>query len=350
MELYRYSVAIAPDGTGKVPVGKKAKRIFQLLLEEHFPSQQHQLATDFKANLIAREELELTKDEYPVTYKTEEEDVPDLNATQYRCRIQFTGSLTLSELINHLTSTQAGLMFGSQEEIIQAMNIVLGHYPKDQSDIATVAANRHFDMNSGSQDRMSLGAGLQVIRGFFLSVRAVTARVLVNVQVKNMAFYEEGPLEKIMTAYMAANGPNKVNLNKFVKGLTIDVTHIKRTNSRGQRIPRYKKIEGFATRDDGRKLPHPPKVPQFGAGAKETEFYQDTTPSGKPVPGGGQGGGGKGKKGTKAGPVPPSTGRYISVFDFFKQSKSPMQHLHNCGSANISSLQRYREGSYTACD
>lgn len=340
LELYRYSVAITADSKGRVPVGKKAKRIVQLLLEEHFLPHGHNIATDFKSNLISRHEVELEKDEYLVTYRPEKEDNPVPNAPQHRCRVQFTGSLTLSELINHLTSTQAGLMFGSQEEIIQAMNIVLGHHPKAQPMVATIGANRHFDINAGAQERMSLGAGLQVIRGFFMSVRAATARVLVNVQVKNMAFYEEGPLDKVMMAFMSANGPNMVNLLKFVKKLSIDVTHIKRTNNRGQRIPRIKTVQGFATKDDGRTQAHPPIVSGFGAGAKEVQFFLNNTPSSSASTsasaGGGGGGGKKGKKGIKAGPAPPSTGRYISVFDFFKETynivvKDPTLPVINVG-------------------
>lgn len=321
LELYRYSVAIVADRTGRVPVGKKLKRIVEILLEENFIPHRYSIATDFKANLISRDELDLEADGYIVTYRSEEEDTPAANAAQYRCRIQLTGSLTLSALINHLASTQAGLMFGSKEEIIQALNIVGGHHPKADPAIATIAANRHFGINASAQDKMSLGAGLQVIRGFFMSVRAATARILVNVQVKNMAFYDEGPLDKIMVAYMAANGPNKVNLLKFVSKLSVDVTHIRKTNRRGQRIPRIKTVQGFATRDDGRRLAHSPIVPQFGAGAKEVQFFWDTSSSGasKPAPAP-AGGGKKGKKAVKPGPAPPPTGRYISVFDFFKQS------------------------------
>lgn len=326
LELYRYGIAIAADNKGNAPTGKKARRIVQLLLEEHFLSQAHCIATDFKSNLISRNELDIEEDEYVVTYRSEEEDVPAPNARQYRCRVQFTGSLTLAELINHLTSTQAGLMFGSKDEIIQALNIVVGHHPKSEPSIVSVGANRHFDLSPGPQDRMSLGAGLQVIRGFFMSVRAATARILVNVQAKNMAFYDEGPLDKLMRAFMQENGPNKVNLLNFVKKLSVDVTHIVRKNRQGRRIPRIKTIQGFASKDDGRKLAHPPIVPQFGAGAKEVKFFlDDPSSASSSVPTAAPGGGGKkGKKGVKAGPAPSSRGKYISVFDFFKDSKSSL--------------------------
>lgn len=320
LELYRYSIVIAADSRGSTPIGKKAKRIVQLLLEEYFPSQAHSIATDFKSNLISRDELDIEEDDYVVIYRAEDEDAPSPSARQYRCRIQFTGSLTLSELINHLTSTQAGLMFGSKDEIIQALNIVVGHYPKYETAVASIGANRHFSLNPGPQDRMSLGAGLQVIRGFFLSIRAVTARILVNVQVKNMAFYEEGPLDMLMKAFLRENpgGPRVVNLLKFVKKLSVEVTHIIRKNRQGRRIPRIKTIQGFATKDDGRRLTHPPIVPQFGAGAKEVKFYLDGSSGASQSAA--QGSGNKGKKGGKVGPAPPSNGKYISVFDFFKET------------------------------
>ena len=319
--LFRYSIEISSEGVGRTPAGKKAKRVVQLLLEEHLQPYQNDIVTDFRSNLISRNELEIWEEGYLVTYRAEDEDDPAPNAKQYRVRLHSTGLLTVSELVNYLTSSQAGLMFGSKEEIIQALNIVVGHHPKAASTLTTVAANRHFDRNSGPQDKMSLGAGLQAIRGFFVSVRAATARILINVQVKNMAFYDEGPLDGIMQVYMQQNGPNKVNLANFLKKLSVDVTHIMRTNSSGRRIPRIKTIQGVATRDDGRNRAHPPIVPQFGAGAKEVQFFLDDAgegASGKPkVPGAGK----KGKKAPRAGPEAPSQGKYVSVYEFFQQSE-----------------------------
>ncbi|KAI1182530.1 RNA interference and gene silencing protein [Nemania serpens] len=321
LELYRYSLDIAADGGRKPPVGKKAKRVIYLLLEEHFLLHKNRIAADFKSNLVSRDKLDIKEGAYTVTYRAEEEDYPAPNATQYKIHMNFTGSLTVSELVNHLASTQAGLVFGSKDEIIQALNIILGHHPKAEPSVATIAANRHFSMNATAQEWISLGAGLQVIRGLFLSVRAATARILVNVQVKNIAVYDEGPLDNIMLNYMSVNGSNKAGLLRFVRRLSVDVTHIRRTNSQGQRIPRFKTVQGFATEDDGVELAHPPIVPQFGAGAKEVRFFLDTSSgasSGHPVS---AASGGKKKKGksAKAGPAPPSTGSYISVFDFFRQ-------------------------------
>ena len=328
LELYRYNVDIKPDDRGRVPVGKKARRIVQLLLEEHFLPHGHDIAADYKSTLISRRQLQL-EDEYLVIYRAENEDEPIPNATNHRIKVQSTGSLTVSELINHLTSSQMGSIFDSKEQVIQALNIVMVHHPKSLATISTLSRNRNFDMNPSGQDRASLGGGLQVIRGFIMSVRAATSRVLVNVQVKHMAFFEDGPLERIMQAFMSQNGPNKVKLLKFVKKLSIDVTHIVRKNKQGQRIPRIKTVQAFATRDDGRKLPNPPIVPQYGAGAKEVKFFLDASPSdiSSKDNSGGSGGKKKSKKGPTAGPDPPNQGRYISVYDFFKQSESDNLHM-----------------------
>ena len=302
---------------------KKARRIVQLLVEENFLSSGLDVATDYKSNIISRRKLQ-SEDEYLITYRAEEEDEPAPNATKYRIQIQLTGSLSVVELINHLTSSHAGSMLASKEEMIQVLNIVMGHYPKAVATVASVTRNRHFNLNPSTQDMVSLGGGLQVIRGFFMSVRAATSRLLINVQAKHLAFYEDGPLDRIMHSFITQNGPNRLNLLKFVKKLSIDVMHITRKDKKGHRIPRIKTIQGLATRDDGRNLANPPIVPQFGAGAKEVKFFLDSSagdsPS-KPPPGKSGSGKKKGKVPT-AGPHPLSQGSYVSVYDFFKQSKA----------------------------
>jgi len=324
--LSRYSIEILAESGGRAPTGKKVKRIVQLYIEEHLAQYGNDVVTDFKSNLISNTELEIDEGGYTVQYKGEGEDDAAPNAPTYRVRIQYTGTLTVSELTDYLTSTQAGALFGSKEEIIQALNIMVGYHPKASSAIASVGANKHFRLDAAASERFNLGAGLLAIRGFFVSVRAATARILVNVQVKHGAFYDDGPLEGLMSAYMRENGPSKVKLGNFLKRLSVNVTHIRRTNRAGQVVPRIKSIVGVATRDDGRGQRHPPIVPDFGAGPKEVEFFlgdSGGTPAATiPSPSGT--GGKKGKKAVKAGPDPPSQGRYISVYDFFEQS---MPHL-----------------------
>ena len=320
--LHRYSIEILPE-QGRVPTGKKAKRIVQLLLEENFSQVQRRIATDYKSNLICSTELDINDGHFSVRYRAEGEDVPDARAPTYRIRIHETGTLRVAELMDHLTSTSASALFGSKDEILQALNIVMGHHPKTDEAIFSVGANKHFEVNAARSEKMDLGAGLTAIRGFFFSVRAATARMLVNVHVKHTTCYNDGPLGLLMNSYTASNGSNMVKLQHFLKKVRVQVTHIIRRNSRGVSIPRIKTISALAVPGDGQGSEHPPIVPRLSAGAKEVKFYLANNPpqSGSGSQGPAESGGKKkGKKPAKSGPEPPAQG-YISVFDFFKRSK-----------------------------
>jgi hypothetical protein len=349
--LYRYSFeAVASRGKTN-PAGKKLKRIVQLFIEQHLPQYSQGIVTDFKANILSKTELELDQAEYPVTYRSENEDDPAPNANVYNIRLQPTGTITVSDLTNYLTSTQAGRLFYSKDEIIQALNILVGHHPKAASEIASIGANNHFQPAAAANEAFSLGAGLIALRGFFVSVRAATARVLVNVQVKHGAFFEAGPLEKLMRAFLSQNGPSTVKLDKFLKKISIDVMHIVKNNKAGHRVSRIKTIMSLARRDDGRGQPNPPIVSEFGAGSKDVKFFlADFPPKSSQKPQGG-----KGKKPASKAAAPTdsgtSSGKYISVYDFFKQSKTPLVRfvLQSYQSTNYNSLQYHHQGTSTAC-
>lgn len=316
--LHRYNLDISPDQAGRRPAGKKARRVVELLLEDHFARHKPGIATDFKSILISSAKLDIGQGKYDIVYRTEEEDEPLPNAKHFQIRLMHTGSMTVSELMNDLTSTNAGALLGSKEEIIQALNIIVGHHPKAASNVASIGANRHYALNAAASEKMSLGAGLAAIRGFFVSVRAATGRLLVNIQVKNGAFYEDGPLERLMIEHLDSTRGNKMKLAKFLRLLSVNVTHIVRKNRAGIQVPRIKVIHGLAMRNDGARLPHPPVIPQPGAGPKEVSFYLENAAGESSSAPAASSGGKKGKKAPKPGPKPPSQGRYITVYDFFK--------------------------------
>ncbi|KAF8847869.1 putative RNA interference and gene silencing protein [Acephala macrosclerotiorum] len=317
--LFRYSIEIIPvdDGVGRVPTGKKTKRVIELLIEEHFSEHKYGIATDYKSNLICRSELPIDEDGYLVRYRSEDEDEPSPNAKTYRLRLQSTGTLAVSELMDYLTSSHASALFGSKDEIIQALNIVMGHYPKSASNIFSVGANKHFELAPAASETMSLGGGLQAIRGFFVSVRSATCRILLNVQVKHVACYEEGLLGPLISAYLSHNDRNMAKLATFLTKLRVRLTHIIKTNKEGREIPRIKLITGLAMPGDGHGLQHPPIVPKFAAGSKEVKFHLGS-PREQPstFQSSGTQQSSAGKKGKKAG------GGYISVYDFFQRNPS----------------------------
>jgi eukaryotic translation initiation factor 2C len=54
---------------------------------------------------------------------------------------------------------------------------------------------------SQTTETADLGAGLEVIPGFFSSVRLATCRILVNINVRHDAFYRADPLPSLMMSY-----------------------------------------------------------------------------------------------------------------------------------------------------
>ena len=318
--LFRYSIEIKqPKGeTGNLSAGK-SRRVVEILLEDFFLQEMPHLATDYRSNLLSRGSLEIQEEGYPVRFRQSGEDEIPADAKVYECFLKETGTMSVSELTDYLSSTSIS-PYGSKDEIIQCLNIVMGQYCKAHPDIASVGANKHYQVRGqGALDPNDLGAGLVGIRGFFISVRAATSRLLLNVQVKNGAFYQEGPLDQLMNVYRSYIG-SKVQLEKFLSRLRIKVTHIKRRNKAGQEIERLKSIQGLARPGQGR-APHKPRISGYAADADNVSFYVDESEGGKATgtPSKTQ----KGKKGKKpqpAGPAP-SGGDYITVREFFRSRK-----------------------------
>jgi hypothetical protein len=198
--------------------------------------------------------------------------------------------------------------------MIQALNIILGHYSKENGSLAKIGTSKTFSLGRGV-DKLDLTHGLEAIRGFYTSVRAATGRTLVNVNVSNAAFYKAGPLDGLMTAFQSGN---KFSLEKFLKKVRVQTTHLKeRKNKKGEVIPRIKTIFALAYPSDGQRLEHPPKISGYGAGPKEVSFWMDSqanVQAPKAAPG-------KGKKAPGKAPAASTGGGYITVYDFFVKSK-----------------------------
>ncbi|RDW81679.1 putative RNA interference and gene silencing protein (Qde2) [Aspergillus mulundensis] len=323
--LFRYHIDI--DGGPRKPPGRKAKQIISLFLDDHFPQFRRSIVTDYKSNMISHVKI-MEQDQVPVkytvTYRGEKEDGPRENPETYRVTCQFTGRVDPAELLNYLTSSNAANMLHEKAEILQALNIVFGHHPKSSNSIASVGANKHFAIQDAVTEKFNLGAGLEALRGYFVSVRAATARLLVNVQVKYVACYQEGPLGHVIREYQYDNGRGVPALKKLLDKLRVRVTHIKRTNKKGEDIPRIKTILGVATPNDGKSLEKPPRVNCLGAGPNDVSFFLDAPEQGK-------------KSKNIAGPKP--SGSYITVAEFFKRNYN-IQVDFNMPVVNVGSIAK----------
>ncbi|KKZ64799.1 hypothetical protein EMCG_09303 [[Emmonsia] crescens] len=325
LSLYRYKIVLDPDERGRLPIGRKAKQIIRLLIDQEFYEVSDKIVTDFKSTIISSVELEpLQSLPYIVTYRAEDEPTPSANARMYTLSITRSGTLQVGALVDHLSSTHASAIFGGKEEVIQALNIVMGYHPKAAEDIANLGANKHFFINLPDAEKMDLTGGLEVLRGFFSSARAATARILLNVQISHAAFFAEGPLPLVMNNFLQSNRNNLQKLSMFLKSVRVQVTHMRREGSDGRKVLAIRTILGLATIDDGRGVQHRPRVLRTGAGPKDVRFYKEDAAT---------------EQSTGGAPAA-ATGSYVSVYDFFRDSHGMTLKNPNLPVVNIGSRDR----------
>lgn len=328
--LYRYNVDVVPTAAGR-----KQNQIVRLLLEGPTYSQfRNDIVTDYKSTLVSRRRLHRDAVASTVQYRAEGEDDPLPEAQAYQVRVEETGTLTVSELTDYLTSTNVSAVYADKQPMLQALNIFLGHHAKTSSAIATVGSSKSYSLGQNTP-RYNLKGGLTAVRGFFSSVRVAACRILVNVNVSHGVFYNPIPLDQLIDQYGSAKGFNLFKLQTFLKGVRVRTTHLReKRNKAGELIIKAKTIFGLAMKNDGQGSEHPPRMPMdkpLGGGPKVVEFFlgeSSGVPSSAPT---GQAGGkkkGKGKKGGASAEVQAgsssqtaggsSSGKYISVFDYFK--------------------------------
>lgn len=253
--LHQYKIEVQP----KV-VGRKLTRVIELFLQR--PASvafSNSVCCDFKSTLFSRVLLNDDSTACNIVYMSEFETVPQQNAPVYHLRLQHTKTLQVQRFIESLTSTNLPTAFDEKHSMLQAFNVFLNHYAKSQGNLVTIG-NKTFPKDVAGKN---LGRGLLAIRGFFSSVRTATGRLLVNVDVCCSAFYRPGPLVDLMAA---CGFQDQYRLEQFLKGVRVKVTH------RG--VPRIRRILALASPSDGRGSNQPrPKVPQFGAGPNQVQFW-----------------------------------------------------------------------------
>ncbi|OAT14109.1 RNA interference and silencing protein, variant [Blastomyces gilchristii SLH14081] len=242
----------------------------------------------------------------------------------YTLKVTRTGTLQVSALVDYLSSTSANAVFGGKEEVIQALNVVMGYYPKDSEHIANVGTNKHFFINPPDVEKWDLTGGLEVLRGFFGSVRAATARILLNVQISNVAVFAEGPLPRVMMSFFQSYGHSMGKLDRFLKSVRVQLTHMKKVGSDGREVLPIKTILGVATIDDGRGMKNKPRVQRVGAGPKDVTFYKEPNADDEML----------------GANTSSTAGAYVSVFEFFRDIRKITLENPDLPVVNIGSRER----------
>jgi len=238
--LYRYSIEIQPDET----IRRKQRQIFALLLEEAtFAPVRDSVATDYRSNLVSAKDIDLGptgRKVVRITYRESDGEVLP-NARTYTIKIQKSRTITLSELMDYLSSTSADAHYEGHDEAVQALNIIMARKPSMTPDVVAVGQNKWYPV--GPQAVLSnLGGGLIALKGYYASVRTATLRMMVNLNVCTGAFYKPGPLLDCMREFRDMDRTEDA-LDKFLQKLRVETNYLKK---KGVPSPRVKTICGLA--------------------------------------------------------------------------------------------------------
>jgi len=267
--------------------GRKLRRVIEVLLSDgKISTLGSSIASDFSLHLVTSAVLadDMLRDK--VKYRLELEDEPLDNAQEYSITLDQTGSFSVGDLIDYMTSTQASAIFEAKDDFTQASNIVFGYIPKSDVNVLPIGANRHYRLSGTGTTAPSytdLGGAIYAWRGFFMSVRMATSRLLLNVQPKSAALIEHKPLVAVMGNFASEHGKNTNKLNAFLSKVKVETNHLPiKKNKSGQVIPRIKTILGLATTRDGNELPREqrPVVTRNGASSYDVKFFSSNDQGG----------------------------------------------------------------------
>lgn len=265
-EFFRYEAIITQDGSENPPVGKKRARLIQLLLKELPPTVP--VASDFATTILTATSLRFTERTYLLLYHDDgDTPITQRSRQRYRVLVRYINTVTFADLLDYLVSTDLSREGGAtKDQLIQTANIVLGHGMKNSSRVLT-RRNNYFPVSLAPNlvEKWMLRHGLEAFRGFFMSVRAATGRILLNVQVQHIAVWQTLPLTALMSKLMSEHMP-LTDIHGVIAGLWVQLDH------RGGKLRR---ISGLASPLDARTQAHPPRVPALGASAMQTSFWKD---------------------------------------------------------------------------
>ncbi|KAJ7180167.1 argonaute-like protein [Mycena crocata] len=113
---------------------------------------------------------------------------------------------------------------------ITALNVVIRMEP---------TLNYPFNVRSffTNRETKDIGAGLELWRGYFQSIRPAMGKMLINVDISTGTMYKHGPLLRLCLEYICKNDPNalspkrgfpdreRLRLQRFISGIRVLTTH-----------------------------------------------------------------------------------------------------------------------------
>ena len=296
LALFGYNIKIERlDETEKAPLseakekkklsevkGKKLKQIISLRLRDLKKEMASRgpkcyVATDYKSNLVCTTEIPQNLRNAEVTYRHEDDPAAPNSRKSAKYDVQLveaTTHLRASQLKEFFTLPKSDARYENKEPMVQALNILFGHYAKSTPTTTMVGGNRAFTRDKFTE-KEPLGAGVEAVRGYFLSVRLCSSSSMVNVNVSHSAFYETIPLADFMRKLLSKLGDSDdayYRLENLVRGLQVKTKVKDRSENE---VTKVFSLKAFATTSDGQEQSHPPLVEVFAAQPSKVWFYLD---------------------------------------------------------------------------
>lgn len=284
LSLYRYIVEI--EEGDHMSLFKNMRELVTNLVQEHFPQYTIATASDQNSLLISSQELPIGPDAYTIRRQQgmkkplQKEDI---------CRVRLK-AMDIIRIPDAINKDARIVTLPMKADIVQALNLIIGHHPKCCSSIISVGSNKYFEIDS---DRMPIGSGLEVVRGLMFSVAIVGTppRLLVNVRTIHRVFYQRRTLSSFMLEYLKEHGPRWAQLEVLLRSIKVIITDGYSESG----VARLKSITGFATPGDGESFAERPIIAEYAALPTDVFFFSNRL----------------------------EHHRYINVYAYFKSGKSP---------------------------
>ncbi|KAJ6014512.1 hypothetical protein N7540_009103 [Penicillium herquei] len=248
---------------------------------------------------------------------------------EHKIKFGLNGTFTPADLLKELSNPRQVYPLTGELVATRILNIVLTRCPQNDKGIITTGKGRQkFFWIDERKQYADLGGGLEVLRGFFSSVRLGANRMLLNLNVNHGTFIRGGEMIRLTDEYVDTHGEDREGYNRFVKGIAVELLHLpgyEPLTPKHQKLPQKKYIWGVATPEDG-EGPNRPRVARIASSPANVQFWESD-------------------KDDKTG----QSGKYTTVADYFKRKYPKYQSLGKRPVLNLGTKQKPRYVPQEVC-
>lgn len=247
--LYKYSLTVSRLAAkksggesktggegGGAPAQHEAKgRKLRLIVEQALNSlpKKGRVATEYKQQVITVGKLELPpngtvkvvlpddqrQDAWTVNFNTVNSNN---NSPAGPESVQITDLLAY---IQTMRDSSNETVFPKYQGEIDALNVIFGHAPRTDPHVSAVGSSRFFAFDATRKEAASTQPPIEILRGYYQSVRPATGRLLLNTNVTAGVFRYSGPLKDIFDRIRVPRMGNSelTRLHKLLSKARIEV-------------------------------------------------------------------------------------------------------------------------------